>query len=202
MIKYVFISSAITIILFILWGLFIGFPCYIAQNSGNIFLYSIIWLPIVATIGLLGLIKPNFLISQMLFIVVFIAGVFWILNLCFFFLSIFFDFGNIDYSSDIKKIAVPMQIELETFYTKNKRFPTTIERNKMLEKVGCVMEGSVCLFDNDFIKIISQESSYDYSLKLRLENTGCSLYLNNIGKEKGKISKVRCGNKPCIKFGQ
>ena len=107
-----------------------------------------------------------------------------------------------DYSPLIKKVAVPMQQELESFYATKRRFPTTQERDAMLERVGCKMEGSVCLYEGGRVKIISQESSCDYYIKFRVENTGCSLYLNNIGREKGKVSRVRCGNKPCINLKQ
>jgi len=42
-----------------------------------------------------------------------------------------------------------MQKELEKFYTENKHFPTTQERDEMLEKVGCKMEGNVCVHERE-----------------------------------------------------
>jgi len=54
-----------------------------------------------------------------------------------------------DHSDTIKKVAVPMQKELEKFYTKNRRFPTAKERDEMLEKVGCKMEGNVCVYEGE-----------------------------------------------------
>lgn len=198
MIKYIFISTSIAIFIFIVWGLFIGFPCDLARNSGNLLLSSIIWLPIVSTIGLLGLIKPSLFISQIFFIFAFMGGVFWVLNICFFFLSILFNFGNINYSSNIKKVAIPMQIELEGFYTKNKRFPTTIERNEMLEKVGCVMDKGVCVFDGDRIRVRVKITKYSYIFRSSLGNTGCFSAIGN----DGHYTKASCATSSCIKFGQ
>jgi len=54
-----------------------------------------------------------------------------------------------DHSEEIKKVAVPMQKELEKFYTENKHFPTTQERDEMLERVGCKMEGNVCVHERE-----------------------------------------------------
>jgi len=103
-----------------------------------------------------------------------------------------------DYSPIIKKVAVPMQQELEKFYIKNKRFPTTKERDEMLGKVGCKIEGNVCVYEKDRIKVESQVTTYDYNYDLMIENTYCTSFMNS----KGKIYDIWCQNKPCISLKQ
>ena len=46
-----------------------------------------------------------------------------------------------------------MQQELEDFYAKNKRLPTLKERDVLLEKVGCKVEGNICIYGEERIKI-------------------------------------------------
>lgn len=103
-----------------------------------------------------------------------------------------------DYSPIIKKVAVPMQEELENFYTKNRRFPSTQERDEMLVKVGCKMEGNVCVYKRVKMKVKSQVSTYDYNYDLIIENTYCTSFMN----KKGKIYEIWCQNQPCISLKQ
>jgi len=58
-----------------------------------------------------------------------------------------------DHSDTIKKVAVPMQQELENFYKENKRLPTMEERDVLLKKVGCKMQGNICIYRKEQIKI-------------------------------------------------
>jgi len=106
-----------------------------------------------------------------------------------------------DYSPIIKKVAIPMQTKLEAFYSENKRFPTGKERNEMLEKVGCLMDGGVCIFELN--RIILKKSSlnsytHDYEFWIKLGKTGCQFGIEH----DGDFNQVTCGNSPCIKLGQ
>ena len=103
-----------------------------------------------------------------------------------------------DYSPIIKKVAVPMQQELEDFCTKNKRFPNTQERDEMLEKVGCKMEGNVCVYEGERMIIHLWKTSYDYKIRIDLKNTGCLFGMDN----DGSTRFVGCGNSPCINLKQ
>ena len=94
-----------------------------------------------------------------------------------------------------------MQKELEKFYAQNKHFPTTQERDEMLERVGCKMEGNVCVYDGERIVIErGYKDTYNgqYDFWITLENTICFGGISS----RGKYYKVNCRNKPCIKLGQ
>jgi len=99
-----------------------------------------------------------------------------------------------DYSPIIKKIAVPMQQELEKFYAQNKHFPTTQERDEMLEKVGCKMAENVCVYDEKRIVLEIQNEQRNYYIRYTIENTGC-LYALDI---KGDVRDIGCGTNSCI----
>ena len=103
-----------------------------------------------------------------------------------------------DYSPIIKKVAVPMQQELENFYAKNKHFPNTQERNEMLEKVGCKMEGNVCMYKNERISLEIENGKEDYYIRFTIENTGC-LYALDID---GEVRDIGCGTSACISLKQ
>ncbi len=106
-----------------------------------------------------------------------------------------------DHSDTIKKVAVPMQQELENFYKENKRFPSTQERDEMLVKVGCEMEGNVCVYGGERIVIErGYKDSYngDYDFWTTIENTICFGGISS----NGKFRKINCRNEPCIKLGQ
>jgi len=104
-----------------------------------------------------------------------------------------------DHSSTIKEIAEPMLKELEVFYKTNKRFPNTKERDVMLAKVGCEMKGDICFYSKGKV-VIDKSSAYngDYDFWTKIENTICfsGIYPN------GRVRKVNCRTKPCIKLGQ
>jgi len=104
-----------------------------------------------------------------------------------------------DHSDVIKEVAVPMQQELEKFYKENKRFPSTQERNEMLEKVGCKIERSSCVYERERITIIAYDTTnYQYKLKLRIENTGCYFGIQNSENH----TSVSCANRACISLKQ
>ena len=104
-----------------------------------------------------------------------------------------------DYSPLIKKVAIPMQQELESFYATKRRFPTTQERDAMLERIGCKMEGGVCLYEGERIRIIAYDTTnYQYKLKLRIKNTGCYFGIQ----DGGNHTSVSCANRDCISFKQ
>lgn len=113
-------------------------------------------------------------------------------------LGVMINCDRTDYSPIIKKVAIPMQEELEVFYTKNKRFPTAIERNEMLEKVGCVMEGGICVFEEKRMKTSIQVKSYKYTIEIDLEKTGCRFSIQTDGNH----NSVSCGTSPCISLKQ
>jgi len=104
-----------------------------------------------------------------------------------------------DHSETIKEVAEPMLKELKIFYSKHKRFPTTQERNEMLERVGCKMDGDKCLYQNYKIKLNTWFSNYDYKIRMTINNTHGNF---NLYKDSGNISDIRFYQKPCIKFGQ
>jgi len=103
-----------------------------------------------------------------------------------------------DHSDTIKKVAVPMQKELEKFYVKNRRFPTTKERDEMLKRVGCKMEGNVCVYEGERMAILLWKISYDYKIRIDLENTECLIGMDDTGRTRF----VGCGNSPCINLRQ
>ena len=51
-----------------------------------------------------------------------------------------------------------MQKELEKFYTENKHFPTTQERDEMLERVGCRVDlsGNTCIYERENVYIFTK----------------------------------------------
>lgn len=104
-----------------------------------------------------------------------------------------------DHSATIKEVAEPMLHELQDFYQKHKRFPTTQERDVMLEKVGCRVKGDRCEYKHK--KMILQEwIAVDYyNIRMTYGNTYCSLYLNS---KDGSVDKLICRQEPCIEFGQ
>ena len=186
------IITAVVVILLICR--YVDIPCTIVEESASILMYSIFWLPAVLILYLLSRYKSQSKISKIIATITYLAVLFWVLNIAFTFSSC----GNIDHSEDIKAMAVPMQKELENFYQQNKRFPTTIERNDMLEKVGCKMEKNVCVYKRDRMKITNQATSYNYTIDIDLENTGCYFSIQ----ANGNHNQVSCGTNACIDFGQ
>jgi len=114
------------------------------------------------------------------------------------FIKVSYQCDGTDYSPIIKKVAIPMEEELKRFYAQNKKFPTTQERDEILKKVGCDMNGSICLYDGKKIKMYSTTISYKFKVVLKFGKTGCSFGIQNNGNHK----KVSCGTSPCIKLGQ
>ena len=104
-----------------------------------------------------------------------------------------------DHSKTIKEVAEPMLKELEHFYAKKKRFPRIEERNEMLEKVGCRMDGNFCLYSNKKINLNTWITNFDYKIRMTLDYTYCSF---NLYKNNGKVSDIRFYQKPCIDLGQ
>ena len=103
-----------------------------------------------------------------------------------------------DHSETIKEVAQPMFKELKYFYAKNKRFPDIQERNKMLEKVGCKVNGDICRYDGKEMIVNMWEKSYNYRIRIDLENTGCLFGIQ----DDGQNDEVTCENSACIKLGQ
>ena len=106
-----------------------------------------------------------------------------------------------DHSATIKEVAEPMLVELKAFYLKHKRFPTTQERDAMLEKVGCrKVKNKKCIFNRDIIEIERSRITLnqEYEMLLTIENTYCFFGLD----QAGKVFGVGCMQQPCIKFGQ
>ena len=91
-----------------------------------------------------------------------------------------------------------MQQELEDFYTKNKRFPNTQERDEMLEKVGCEMEGNVCVYGGERIILDEHETNTVYTIDFEIENSYCVLFRY----KKTNRNTVVCNNKACINLKQ
>ena len=102
-----------------------------------------------------------------------------------------------DHSKIIKEVAEPMLKQLKHFYAKNKRFPNVQERNEMLEKVGCRMDGDFCGHKKKSINI-SSASGYDYSMAFNKERTFCYIYLN----PDGSVKEPSCHNEACRSLKQ
>ncbi|HFD14494.1 MAG TPA: hypothetical protein ENJ34_04230 [Epsilonproteobacteria bacterium] len=103
-----------------------------------------------------------------------------------------------DYSEEIKEVAEPMLKNLETFYQKNKRFPTDKERDEMLLASGCKsVVGGVCEKDGREILLSSRKYSkpYEYVLDFKHDDTSCRLY-QYIGRGH---SSIFCDVKPCLR---
>ena len=103
-----------------------------------------------------------------------------------------------DYSPIIKKVAIPMQEELENFYSQTKRLPTMEDRDVLLRKVGCNIQGNVCIYGKERIKIITFIKSYNFRLELSMGNTGCLFGIQ----DDGNHDKVECDNSACISLKQ
>ena len=104
-----------------------------------------------------------------------------------------------DHSETIKQVAEPMLQELKIFYEKSRRFPTTQERDEMLEKVGCKVSGNTCNYRHKKITLQNWTADDYYNIRMTHNNTYCSLYLNN---ENGTVDKLICRQEPCIDLGQ
>jgi len=104
-----------------------------------------------------------------------------------------------DHSDVIKEVAVPMQKELEKFYKENKHFPTTQERDEILERVGCEMEGNVCVYGGERLTlIVHYNTRYQYKIRIDLENTGCYFGIQY----NGNHTPVSCATSACISLKQ
>ena len=103
-----------------------------------------------------------------------------------------------DHSDTIKKVAVPMQQELEDFYTKNKRFPNTQERDEMLVKVGCEMEGNVCVHGGERMLLDTERGNYNYNISYGVGYSYCYSHIN-FAVDKNLI---HCYKEPCIRLKQ
>ena len=103
-----------------------------------------------------------------------------------------------DHSETIKKVAEPMAKELERFYMEHKRFPTDKERDAMLERVGCKVSGDVCRYKGKKMIIHNRKKSYNYKIRIDLENTGCFFGIS----KSGQHMNVLCSNAPCVDLGQ
>ena len=129
----------------------------------------------------------------------FFIGIVWLIGpVIWSMIKVAYHCDSTDYSPTIKKVAIPMQEELKRFYAQNRKFPTTQERDEILKKVGCDMNGSICLYDGKKIKMYSTTISYKFKVVLKFGKTGCSFGIQNNGNHK----KVSCGTSPCIKLGQ
>jgi len=104
-----------------------------------------------------------------------------------------------DHSDTIREVAEPMLKELDAFYKKHKRHPNIEERDKMLKKVGCEMDGDECFYDGDKILVDrSRINNGDYTMLMSLENSSCYFYTNIIP----STSIVKCQKSDCIKIKQ
>lgn len=112
-----------------------------------------------------------------------------------------------DYRPTIEKVANPTLKELEAFYKTNKRFPNTKERDVMLEKAGCEMQGDICMFEGNeltvtksgknlsgdyymSIEVINKETNYDVA------SCGFSIYTYD------EKDFVMCSKRPCVTIRQ
>ena len=144
-----FIVSFIVIVIILLICNYVDISCTVAHNSASILISSIIWLPIALILYFVSLYKSQSKISKIVFFITYLAVLFWFLNIVFTLSGC----GNIDHSDDIKKVAIPMQQELEKFHNQTKRLPTMEERDVLLRKIGCKMQGNICIYGKERIKI-------------------------------------------------
>ena len=102
-----------------------------------------------------------------------------------------------DYSEEIKEVAEPMLKTLETFYQKNKRFPTDKERDEMLVASGCEsVVGGVCERGwNDIVIEKRKIEKHDYYIAFWINRSMCVVRFDTNGKAPFPIS---CYNYGCI----
>ena len=105
-----------------------------------------------------------------------------------------------DHSDVIKEVAVPMQQELEKFYKENKRFPSTEERDEILQIIGCKMDGDICTHNRERMWLFESRinADGDYVFDLRKENTLCFFFIDP---NKAKYN-VGCRQQACVSLKQ
>ena len=109
-----------------------------------------------------------------------------------------FSCPNPDYTEEIKEILYPVSKILEYFYTESQRFPSTSERNKMLENNGCLFGDKgdgYCEKDGVNFKVWNDSISNppsDYTLHIRYKDVSCWVGLRSNGRK--KYSLVSCDN--------
>jgi len=103
-----------------------------------------------------------------------------------------------DHSETIKEVADPMLMKLKQFYAEKKYFPNIEERNKILEKVGCKVNGDVCKYKGKKIALKMDETDYDFTIDFGISNSYCVLHYM----KKTNRNVVNCNQKPCIDLGQ
>lgn len=105
-----------------------------------------------------------------------------------------------NYSSDMKKILVPMQKKLEKFFAENKRYPNIDERNVFLEESGCVISNDMCKFYGDEFLLLTDLKTITngYILELEKNNTLCSIIIF----EGSQPTLQPCEQYPCFPIKQ
>ncbi|MBU1668726.1 hypothetical protein KKC13_09930 [bacterium] len=115
----------------------------------------------------------------------------------------------IDHTKTIEKVAEPMLKELQQFYKEHKRYPNAKERDVMLERSGCKMNGDVCMYEGKELRIVhsSRDIDGDYYMSIRLFK-GKDIPKNSLAscgftiKKDNKTTGVFCSKAPCIQIRQ
>ncbi|HHH53230.1 MAG TPA: hypothetical protein ENK91_06195 [Bacteroidetes bacterium] len=116
-----------------------------------------------------------------------------------------------DHRPTIRKVAEPVFKELEIFYKQNNRYPTAKEQITMLKQVGCKMDGDICKFEGNELKVTRIEKTYvgDYRLiiqvidKKEINIRKQSLATCSFGiYEDGTLNGVGCSKRACIELRQ
>ncbi|MBU1668728.1 hypothetical protein KKC13_09940 [bacterium] len=115
----------------------------------------------------------------------------------------------IDHTKTIEKVAEPMLKELQQFYEEYKRYPNTKERDVMLERSGCKMNGNVCFFEKEELRIIHSiiDSKGDYYIRIRIFE-GNPVPKNSLAScrfgiyKNGVPNDIGCSKRACLDWRQ
>ena len=104
-----------------------------------------------------------------------------------------------NYSSEITKILEPTQKKLVKFYTKNKHFPNTKERNKILKESGCEIRSNTCLANGMSFNIYDANlAGGQYKIGLKKGKSRCSIGIYS----DGEASNINCYQDSCLGLKQ
>jgi hypothetical protein len=101
-----------------------------------------------------------------------------------------------NYSAEVKEVLIPMQEELSSFYTKNKRYPNIKERNEILDKLGCKVFNNKCKYSGNKFNITSEIFIGKYKIGLEKGSSRCYTGLL----KNGQKDDLSCYQDGCYKL--
>jgi hypothetical protein len=104
-----------------------------------------------------------------------------------------------DYTSEIRRIMVPMQKNLKVFFEEEGIYPSTAQRDILVEKSGCKITDSqkkTCIYKN---RSFTYESNLEltqnrYFFSIAKKGNHCSMHMTT----EGKMEKIQCIKESCI----